>query len=412
MSDPRRTLRLGRPIWLRQSAATTRRYPSVSGRHDTEVAIVGGGITGALVAHAFASAGVATAVLEAAEVGKASTAASSALLLQEPDVSLTRLVETYGARAGRRIWQLSRDSVHGLVELLTRLRIPCALTRRDTLYYATHAQDAEPLHREHALRLRSGFASEWLGPRRLREATAIAGQGAIRTRGNAQFDPYRACVGVMRSAASLGTEVFERSRVRRIERLRDGVELRTPDGVVKARVVVIATGYATPEFRPLAGRFRLYRTYVLSTAPMRAAQRRELGLSDVMVWDTERPYHYARWTPDHRLLLGGGDRVVTPGATRRQQFRSATRELREHFERVFPALTGIDTDGAWEGLFAMTTDSLPYVGPHRRYPGHWFALGYGGNGMTFGFLAARLLVERWHDERSRDHDLFAFDRHG
>jgi glycine/D-amino acid oxidase-like deaminating enzyme len=58
----------------------------------------------------------------------------------------------------------------------------------------------------------------------------------------------------------------------------------------------------------------------------------------------------------------------------------------------------------------MTPDSLPYIGPHRRYPHHWFALGYGGNGMTFGFLAARLLLERWRGVQSRDHALFEFGR--
>jgi hypothetical protein len=52
------------------------------------------------------------------------------------------------------------------------------------------------------------------------------------------------------------------------------------------------------------------------------------------------------------------------------------------------------------------TDSLPYIGPHRRYPGHWFALGYSG----FGFLAARLLLERWQSSVTRDHTLFEFDR--
>jgi glycine/D-amino acid oxidase-like deaminating enzyme len=73
-------------------------------------------------------------------------------------------------------------------------------------------------------------------------------------------------------------------------------------------------------------------------------------------------------------------------------------------------LADIKVDFAWEGLFAMTPDSLPYIGPHRRYPGHWFAVGYGGNGMTFGFLAARLPLERWHGVKSRDHALFEFDR--
>ena len=70
----------------------------------------------------------------------------------------------------------------------------------------------------------------------------------------------------------------------------------------------------------------------------------------------------------------------------------------------------METEFGWEGLFAMTPDSLPYVGPHRRYPSHWFALGYGGNGMTFGFLAARLLLERWQGVQSQDHALIAFDR--
>jgi glycine/D-amino acid oxidase-like deaminating enzyme len=58
----------------------------------------------------------------------------------------------------------------------------------------------------------------------------------------------------------------------------------------------------------------------------------------------------------------------------------------------------------------MTPDSLPYIGPHQRYPGHLFALGYGGNGMTFGLLAARMLREQWQGVESPDHQLFAFGR--
>jgi glycine/D-amino acid oxidase-like deaminating enzyme len=129
-----------------------------------------------------------------------------------------------------------------------------------------------------------------------------------------------------------------------------------------------------------------------------------------MIWDTDRPYHYARWTADRRLLLGGADRPIRAGQRRDAQFAIATRELRDYFEALVPALSTIKTEAAWEGLFAMTPDSFPYIGPHRRYPGHWFALGYGGNGMTFGVLSARLLLERWEGRMSPDHELFAFDR--
>ena len=58
----------------------------------------------------------------------------------------------------------------------------------------------------------------------------------------------------------------------------------------------------------------------------------------------------------------------------------------------------------------MTPDGLPYIGPHRRYPHHTFALGYGGNGMTFAALAARILLDQWRGNDSPDHALFAFNR--
>jgi len=410
MSAAQRTLRSGRSLWLERGARANRRYPTFGGKHEASVAIVGGGMTGALVAHAFASAGVSTTLLEASMVGQGSTAASSALLLQEPDLELTQLANRYGLRTSRRIWQLSRDSVHALVNLLRRLRITCDLKECDAIYFATDAQAVARLRRDFDLRMKVRFDAEWLGPGDLRRLTAIAGRGAIRTRSSAQFDPYRACLGLMAAAAAAGARIFERSEVHRIDADHNRVRLRTRQGVLEATRVIIATGYATPQFRPLAGRFRMFRTYVVATERMPAAAREELGLTDVMIWDTERPYHYARWTPDHRLLLGGADRRIRLGQRRHAQFTRASTELRSYFESRLPALASVETPLAWEGVFAMTPDSLPYIGPHNRYPRHWFALGYGGNGMTFGSLAARLLLERWHGSRSSDHDLFAFDR--
>jgi glycine/D-amino acid oxidase-like deaminating enzyme len=404
------TLRVGQPIWLDHAGRPKRRYPTLSGSHTTSVAIVGGGMTGALVSHAFASAGISTVLLESALVGRGSTSASSALLLKEPDLELTQLVRRYGLRRARRIWQLSQESVRELVALLTTLRIGCDLQVRDAVYYTTDREAVDRLQRECALRTRHGFAAKWLGPVALRRLTGISGHGAIRTRGSARFDPYRACVGIVRAAVAAGACVFERSRVHRISTTGDRVRVHTRNGVISADRVVIATGYATPQFRPLTGRFRMYRTYVLATEPLSTAQRRHLDLADVLVWDTERPYHYARWAPGHRLLLGGSDRLVRPRSRRATVFAAATRELRAHFEKSFPVLAQLETPLAWEGLFAITPDSLPYIGPHRRYPRHWFALGYGGNGMTFGALAARLLLERWQRTTSDDHALFEFGR--
>jgi glycine/D-amino acid oxidase-like deaminating enzyme len=189
-----------------------------------------------------------------------------------------------------------------------------------------------------------------------------------------------------------------------------GVEVRTTGGTISAACIVVATGYATPEFRGLVGRFRMKDTYVLATRRIRARRGRRL-----MAWDTDRPYHYLRWTDDGRLLVGGEDtKHGTPKGSRRRIAKARDR-LMTYLARIHPELANEKPDYAWEGLFAETPDGLPYIGEHSRYPKHLFALGYGGNGMTASFLAAKALLGLYQQrDKGRNTrqpgNLFAFDR--
>jgi glycine/D-amino acid oxidase-like deaminating enzyme len=404
-------LRVNVPLWLERGSRPHRvRFPTLSRDREVDVAVVGGGVTGASVAWRFAEAGVAVAVVEAKRIGRGSTAASTALLMQEPDEDFQLLAGRYGRRRAKRIWQLSQQATRDFVGVLRRLRIPCDLEKRDSVYYALTDDDARRLRKEHRARTAAGLGGRWLDRRAVRRALGFEAAAAIRTSGNAQVDPYKACVGLMHAAADAGALIFERSEIDAIGRSQNGVVLETARGRIRADRVVIATGYATPYFKPLEARFRMLNTYVVATRPVTPAERRRIGLAAVMQWDTGRPYHYARWTPEHRLMLGGGDRRLVPERQRAKALREASRSVHEHFLGLYPAVADVPLEYEWEGLFATTPDGLPYIGPHRRYPRHLFALGYGGNGMTFGFLASRLLLDWYRGDRSEDHRLFAFTR--
>jgi glycine/D-amino acid oxidase-like deaminating enzyme len=400
-------LRRGRSIWMPRNDRGTR-YRALRGQHETDIAIVGAGMTGAMIAARFAEAGVRITVVDAARAGHGSTSASTALLLQEPDYSLAALGRIYTPARARRLWQLSHQTTREFIEIIRRFKIRCDLKSRDSIYYTLDRHGG--LRRDCRQRHRAGFAGQLLDADPMRTVTGIAQATGILTTGNARLNPVKACQGLLKAATRNGARVFERSEVRRVRSVGGGVRLYCPNGTIDAKQVVIATGYATKYFRPLAGSFRMRRTYVVATDRINARVRRRLGLNDVMLWDTQRPYHYVRWTDDGRLLLGGEDRPVKPGVSRGSQFAKATQELRQYFDTVLPPLQDVGISGAWEGLFAMTPDGLPYIGPHRRYPGHTFALGYGGNGMSFAALAARILLEQWNGIESADHELFAFNR--
>jgi glycine/D-amino acid oxidase-like deaminating enzyme len=84
--------------------------------------------------------------------------------------------------------------------------------------------------------------------------------------------------------------------------------------------------------------------------------------------------------------------------------------LQRRLEELYPLGDGFDVAQCWEGLFAQTPDGLPYIGPHRRYPRHLFALGYGGNGMSVAFLAAQMLMRWYLGKAVKDDELFGFGR--
>jgi glycine/D-amino acid oxidase-like deaminating enzyme len=72
--------------------------------------------------------------------------------------------------------------------------------------------------------------------------------------------------------------------------------------------------------------------------------------------------------------------------------------------------TAIGTDWRWAGTFGETKDGLPYIGTARQFPNAYFALGYGGNGITFSWIAAGILLDLFLERDSEHEDLFRFDR--
>jgi glycine/D-amino acid oxidase-like deaminating enzyme len=387
--------------------------PRLHGDHDVDVAIVGGGVTGCSCAYLFAKSGLRVALVDAGEIARGSTIASTALVMQEPDVDFTVLAERYGKSVAERIWKQTRRATRALLRTLDRLDAEIGMEPVPSIYLSRDAGSVRNLERELARRHDAGLGGRWLSSAALEAQTGLAGAGGILTAGNSVLDPYRSCVALARAAAGRGAELFTRSKVVRIrqhERAGSNVRVELEHGTIRAQHVVVATGYATRDFKPLAGRFRMFNTYVVATPRLTAHQRHATGLGNVMLWDTERPYHYARWTPDHRLIFGGQDRPQQPGRRRRAALRATTTALLEELGDFYPTLRGIGAEYAWEGLFATTTDGLPYIGAHRRYPHHLFALGYGGNGMSFGFLAGQVLTRALHGRPLPDDDLFAFNR--
>lgn len=403
--------RYGVPFWLAQLPKERRpSYPRHRRHVEAEVVVVGGGMTGCATAYAFAVAGIKVALVEAGYIGQGATASSTGLLMQEPETDYRPLEERYGRHAARYIWQMSRRAMLDGVATLRRLRVHCQLDAKDAIYVTRDPDRVAALRRELRARRAAGLNATWVTGDRLHQETRLEALGAIRTRGNNQIDPYRACLGLAMAATRRGAELFERSPAARIRWDRKGVDVTTEGGTLRARRVVVATGTTGSLFEALARHQRTTHTYAVMTPPAGRKIRAELSRRDAMVWDTEEPYHYLRWNRDDRILFGGADQQPTPSRQREKVLIQRTGQLMYELSTLYPVTSGIQPDYAWDGVISATVDGLPLIGPHRNYPHHLFALAYGGNGLATSFLAARIFLRHHLGRSVKGDELVGFGR--
>ena len=116
---------------------------------------------------------------------------------------------------------------------------------------------------------------------------------------------------------------------------------------------------------------------------------------------------YMRTTVDSRLIVGGEDVDFIDEAGRDRLLASKVRILERKSRKMFPHISW-KLAAAWTGTFAESKDGLPYIGPHKSYPGAQFAFGYGGNGITFAALASLIIPDLISGAKNRDAHLFRF----
>lgn len=89
--------------------------------------------------------------------------------------------------------------------------------------------------------------------------------------------------------------------------------------------------------------------------------------------------------------------------------KQKTQRLRDKVKDLLPDLDW-EVEFAWAGTFGETADGLAYIGPTLEYPHCYFALGFGGNGITFSAIAADLLADMLTGKQNDDAALFRFGR--
>lgn len=372
-------LKSNEPFWLVKNGILNS-YPSLKETVECEVLVIGGGITGSLIAHQMVKDGYETVLIDRREIGNGSTSATTSMLQYEIDVPLYELIDQIGEEGAVKAYKACSQSIEDLDKITQELNSEAGFERKESLYYASKKKDVSWLKKEFEARKNAGFNIKWIEKEEILERYEFENTfGGILSSQGASVDAFHLAHELLEYNSKKGLRVYDKTEMDSVE-VKKGFNLVTTKTgqKIKAQKIIYAIGYESAhlikeKFVDLKSTFAM-----VSEIDEKGSEK----LNNTLFWNTSDPYLYMRTTSDGRVLIGGGDEDFRDPEKRDAMIDKKEKEILRDLKDLLPNYH-FYTDFTWAGTFGETKDGLPYIGEHKDFPNSYFVLGFGGNGITF-----------------------------
>lgn len=350
-------------------------------RRSVEVAVIGGGVIGCAIAYNLARLGCTdVAVYERSYLSSGSTGRCGAGVRAQ-----------WGTETNCR---LAHASLRYFEQLEAELDYPdIEFKQGGYLILAFGEAQLAQFARNVALQNRLGIPSRLISPAQAREIVPHLGApdllGATFSPTDGHCNPFKVTDAYAQAARRLGVEINTYTTVRGLDRQGDRVTaVETDRGRVDCRVVVNAAGPWAQEVGQMAGiSLPLYtqRHQILVSEPVRPMQR-------PMVLSFAHGL-YCQQVPHGSFIMGLGDPAEPRGHDIGHSWQFVA-DLAHKISHLLPPLAKLRIVRQWSGLYTMTPDAQPILGPAGPVSNLFLAVGYSGHGFMLAPVVGRVIAQQ------------------
>lgn len=362
----------------------------------TEVVIVGGGLTGLSSALALMAEGRSVAVLDAETAGYGASGRNAGHLTPTIGKDLPTLARLYGQERTRAFITFTEAAISEAERLIEEHAIDCDYEAVGNVIAAVDSCQYRAIDRAAEVAGRFGL------PGQLLDGAAMRERGIPRsfTRGYLEphggiLDPAKYVRGLRQAAERAGAMVFDRSKVTGIDDNATGIVVRTDGGSVRAQHCLVATNAYTPELGMLSSTALPLNVQLFSTEPLTTEQLSRLPWNGRQgVYTAHEALESYRLTRDNRIV--GGSKTVRYGFGGKRLADvdpRVARAFEELFYQRFPELHDVRIARHWGGIIFLAIDFLPSVGHLKPGSRILHCLAYAGHGLAHASYAGRMVAD-------------------
>jgi glycine/D-amino acid oxidase-like deaminating enzyme len=370
-------------LWQDTSPEPLPELSALEGAQTSEVAVIGGGITGLSTALHLAEAGTAVTLVEAGEIPSGGSGRNVGLVNAGLWIPPDDICNALGEQDGERVNAILGGAPAEVFALIERHGIQCQATRSGTLHLAHNTKGERELARRAEQFQKRGAPVElieddvcWskVGIRRIQRALLDRRAGTI--------NPVAYTRGLARAAIAAGALLYARSPALGVARVGDSWRVTTPRGrVTAARLVLATNAYTEDDWNQVRQHYFPGHFFQVASAPLPDELAGDILPERQGAWDTRKVLSSIRRDADGRLILG----TLGRGDGRpRAYVRCWADRIQGHY---FPQLGRIEWERTWTGRIAFTPDHTLRL--FEPAPGILAATGYNGRGITTGTVVGK-----------------------
>jgi len=369
---------------------------------ETDVIIIGGGMTGISTAYQLQKKKVEFLLVEGGVIGYGSTGKSSGALVPGIELDFYGTVRRFGEEKTRFLWDATLKNINDMKNVIKEQEIKCSLSDVRAFCIAEKRKHLKGLEHEKTLTGKYSIRGTLLDYENLKQELNI-GESIY---GGLIYDNYAAVMDPFSLVTNLASKIenkalFENSRVNNIDKSNGKFVVKTDNGSVSGKRLILATEYMTEELGHLNNIVHPIKAYTMVTERLNEDLLNNINFNyQKVVWDYGEIYHFIRMTPDNRILICGGDSIEhqKDDSVNYKSFNA----LRKHLHKVFPQLKDVKINYRWAGILSRTIGGLPVIGYSKNDKNLLYSAGYGGHGLPMGFLGGRMMSEICSNSVSED----------
>ena len=371
----------------------------------SEVVVIGGGYTGLLCAiNLIENYNLDVILLEAGKIGWGASSRNGGFCSFPPiKTSFKKLQKIYGKEETKKFFRNAVEGSNYTKDIISNYNIDCDVTGDCNFILAHHPNKFKQIQ-EQAKVYKSEFGIE--AEIYSKEEFNKIGHGGTEQFGALSYkpgfaiNPLKFVNGIARYAIAKKLRIFEHTLVKKIDKIDSSYILRTKEGSVKTKKIVVATnGFYQEGLVPqMNSRILPVISNIIVT---RKLTKTEIDYHNFKTFspiaNTKNLLYYYRKLPDNRILFGTrGDFI---GSDKSNLDRSKIME--KFLKNIFPEWSNISIDYNWRGLIAMSQKLTPSIGKIENEE-IYYGFGYHGVGVSSAPWTGKQLSELVFSSNSKD----------